>query len=90
MIDRKIQYVEDRTESFDDYFPCKRKICKLIHLRNWLNLFAICHNKAGINAIVNNTINNPNFKIKLSQNLVIFTLFVIFQYFVITFIMANI
>jgi putative transposase len=38
---------EDRTaESFDDYFPCKRKKkCKLKHIENWLNLFVDYHNK---------------------------------------------
>ena len=40
LIERTMQYVQDRTtESFDDYFPCRLKNCKLKHLRNWLNLF---------------------------------------------------
>ena len=36
IIERTMQYVKDRTESFDDYFPCRRKkkICKLKHVRN--------------------------------------------------------
>jgi putative transposase len=25
IIKRTIQYIKDRTENFDDYFPCKRK-----------------------------------------------------------------
>ena len=29
IIERTIQYIKDRTESFDNYFPCKRKNCKL-------------------------------------------------------------
>jgi len=41
---RKIQYIKDRTECFDDYFPCKLKNCKLKHVRNWLNLFIAYHN----------------------------------------------
>jgi putative transposase len=45
LIERTMQYVKDRTESFDDYFPCKVKNCKLKHLRNWLNLFVDYHNK---------------------------------------------
>jgi len=45
LIERTIQYVKDRTESFDDYFPCKRKKCKLKHIPYWLNLFAYQHNK---------------------------------------------
>ena len=33
LIEKTMQYVKDRTESFDDYFPCKRKMCKLKHVR---------------------------------------------------------
>ena len=35
IIERTIQYIKDRTESFDDYFPCKLNNCKLKHVRNW-------------------------------------------------------
>ncbi len=45
LIERTIQYIKDRTESFDDYFPCRLKNCKLKHVRNWLNLFVKFHNK---------------------------------------------
>jgi transposase-like protein len=45
LIERKMQYTKDRTESFDDYFPCKLKNGKLKHVRNWLNLFVDHHNK---------------------------------------------
>ncbi len=45
LIERTMQYIKDRTESFDDYFPCKLKNCKLKHVRNWLNLFISYHNK---------------------------------------------
>ncbi len=45
LIERTIQYIKDRTESFDDYFPCRLKNCKLEHVRNWLNLFIRFHNK---------------------------------------------
>ena len=41
MIERTIQYIKDRTEGFDDYFPCRKKKCKLKHVKQWLNLFAI-------------------------------------------------
>jgi transposase-like protein len=50
LIERAIQYIKDRTESFDDYFPCRVKNCKLKHVRNWLNLFVNYHNKELINA----------------------------------------
>jgi len=41
-IERTIQYIKDRTECFDDYFPFAKNIknkCKLIHVVNWFNLF---------------------------------------------------
>ncbi len=44
LIERTMQYIKDRTESFDDYFPCKSKNCKLKHVRNWLQLFVDHHN----------------------------------------------
>ena len=45
IIERTMQYIKDRTECFDDYFPCKKKKCKLKHVRNCLNLFVDFHNK---------------------------------------------
>ncbi len=45
IIERTMQYIKDRTECFDDYFPCKKKRCKLKHVINWLNLFADFHNR---------------------------------------------
>ena len=29
IIERTMQYIKDRTECFDDYFPCKQNKCKL-------------------------------------------------------------
>jgi putative transposase len=45
MIERTIQYIKYRTESFDDYFPCRKEKCRLKHIINWLNLFIDHHNK---------------------------------------------
>ncbi|WP_458720818.1 DDE-type integrase/transposase/recombinase [Candidatus Nitrosocosmicus sp. R] len=45
LIERTMQYIKDRTECFDDYFPCRSKNCKLKHVKNWLNLFVIYHNR---------------------------------------------
>src|SRR6478672_8883924 len=45
IIERTIQYIKDRTEGFDDYFPCGKKNCKLKHVINWFNLFIDQHNK---------------------------------------------
>ncbi len=50
LIERKMQYIKDRTEGFDDYFPCRLKNCKLNHVRNWLNLFVKYHNKEVMHA----------------------------------------
>ena len=44
LIERTMQYIKDRTESFDDYFPCRLKGCKLKHVTNWFNLFVDYHN----------------------------------------------
>ncbi len=45
LIERTIQYIKDRTESFDDYFPCRLKNCKLKHVRNWMWFFVDHHNR---------------------------------------------
>jgi putative transposase len=45
LIERTIQYIKDITANFDDYFPCRKKNCKLNHVNNWLNLFAHHYNK---------------------------------------------
>ena len=50
LIERTMQYIKDRTECFDDYFPCRLENCKLKHVKNWLNLFVNYHNKEMINA----------------------------------------
>lgn len=50
LIERTMQYIKDRTECFDDYFPCQKENCKLKHVLNWLNLFVTYHNKEVINA----------------------------------------
>ena len=44
LIERTMQYIKDRTESFDDYFPCRLMGCKLKYATNWLNLFVDYHN----------------------------------------------
>ena len=33
LIERTIQYIKDRTEYFDDYFPCRKSKCKLQHIQ---------------------------------------------------------
>ena len=40
-MERFIQYLKDRTECFDDHFPCRKKKenCDMQHVWNWLKLF---------------------------------------------------
>ena len=45
LIERTMQYIKDRTECFDDYFPCRTIKCKLKHVLNWMNLFVDYHNR---------------------------------------------
>ena len=45
IIERIMQYIKDRTESFDDYFHCKKNKGNLKHVKQWLKLFVYEHNK---------------------------------------------
>ena len=44
IIERTIQYIKDRTESFDGYFPCQKDNCTLEYVKNWFNFFVDVHN----------------------------------------------
>ena len=44
LIERTVQYIKDRTECFDDYFPCRKQNCKLEHIKKWLKVYAYHHN----------------------------------------------
>ena len=46
IIERAMEYVKDRTESFDDYYPCRKKAvdCNLTHVYQWLILFVFLYN----------------------------------------------
>jgi len=46
VIERVIQCFKDRTECFDDYYPCnsKRKDCDNGHVYNWIELFVSMYN----------------------------------------------
>ena len=43
LVERANQYLKDRIEEFDDYYPCAKPGCKLEHVRNWLDLFVDMH-----------------------------------------------
>jgi putative transposase len=44
LIERTMQYIKDRTECFDNYFPCTKANCNLKHIKQWIKVFAYHHN----------------------------------------------
>ena len=44
LMERAVEYFKDRTEGFDDYYPCTRQECNLFHVWNWSRLFVFMHN----------------------------------------------
>jgi putative transposase len=41
VMERFIQHIKDRTECFDDHFPCRKEGCDRRHVWNWLRLFVL-------------------------------------------------
>src|ERR1051326_8494896 len=45
IVERTIEYLKDRTEAFDDYYPCtKTGLCNLQHVYKWVILIVFMHN----------------------------------------------
>jgi putative transposase len=44
LIERVNQYFKDRTESFEDYYPCVKNECNLFHVYNWIQFFVSMYN----------------------------------------------
>jgi putative transposase len=45
LMERVNQYFKDRTEGFDDYYPCIQKgECNLFHVYNWIQFFVSMYN----------------------------------------------
>ena len=44
LIERVMQYFKDRTENFDDYYPCRKDDCNKDHVYNWIELFVSMYN----------------------------------------------
>jgi putative transposase len=45
IVERTIEYLKDRTEAIDDYYPCIRTgLCNLQHVYKWLILIVFMHN----------------------------------------------
>ena len=60
IMERVNQYFKDRTESFDDYYPCIRNECNLLHGHNWIQFFVSMYNDT-------TTTRNNEFEIKLME-----------------------
>jgi putative transposase len=46
IIERTTRYVKDRTECFDDYYPCRNeRRCKLEYILNWFRMFVDMYNR---------------------------------------------
>jgi putative transposase len=41
VMERFIQKIKDRTECFDDHFPCRKEKCDRQHVNNWLKMFVL-------------------------------------------------
>jgi putative transposase len=46
LMERFIQHIKDRTECFDDHFPCRKENCDRQHVWNWLKMFLLYQNMA--------------------------------------------
>ncbi|MGD1838265.1 MAG: hypothetical protein ACPKPY_09460 [Nitrososphaeraceae archaeon] len=44
LIERVMQYFKDRTECFNDYYPCINNNRNLVHVYNWITLFIAFYN----------------------------------------------
>ncbi len=41
IMERFIQKIKDRTECFDDHFPCRSESCNRQHVTNWIKMFIL-------------------------------------------------
>ena len=58
LMERVNQYLKDRIESFDDYYPCMQIECNLLHVHNWIQFFV---------SMYNDTIANNNYDFGLKE-----------------------
>jgi|SRR5579875_3436143 hypothetical protein len=45
------QFMKDRTEGFDDHYPCRKHGCDLSHVWRWLYVFCFMYNEMMRNRI---------------------------------------
>lgn len=63
LMERVNQYLKDRIESFDDYYPCRQEECNLFHVNNWIQFFI---------SMYNDTIaNNNHFELEKEVNIIL-------------------
>ncbi|MDR4512428.1 MAG: DDE-type integrase/transposase/recombinase [Nitrososphaeraceae archaeon] len=63
LMERVNQYLKDRIESFDDYYPCRQQECNLFHVHNWIQFFI---------SMYNDTIaNNNHFELEKEVNIIL-------------------
>ena len=59
LMERVNQYLKDRIESFDDYYPCMQIESNLFHVHNWIQFFFV--------SMYNNTIANNTYDFELGE-----------------------
>ncbi|MDR4512517.1 MAG: DDE-type integrase/transposase/recombinase [Nitrososphaeraceae archaeon] len=63
LMERLNQYLKDRIESYDDYYPCRQEECNLFHVHNWIQFFV---------SMYNDTIaNNNHFELEKEVNIIL-------------------
>ena len=62
VIERSMEYVKDRTECFDDYYPCMKEkedfYSSISHIHKWMTLFIFMYNTVANSNTKPNKINN--------------------------------
>ena len=70
MMERVNQYFKDRTESFNDYYPCMKDECNLFHVYNWIQFFVSMYNDTTFeNYFINELNERGEYNLKLTEPL---------------------
>jgi putative transposase len=62
LMERLIQTVKDRTECFNDYFPCLKEHCRLNHVKARLNISSVYYNPVRSHMTLEALLCNPTEK----------------------------
>jgi len=49
LMERVNQFLKDRIESFNEYYPCIKEECNLFHVYNWIQFFVFMYNDTIVN-----------------------------------------